>query len=407
MLAALLAVSITVPPVACPVPAAAAAPNRAKAVQEGLAWIARHQNEDGSWGGNSLLKHCRGEHPCYGALKLGGHYDSGLTGLAVLAFLRSGVDLRPDRTQRDPLDPARSFVPGTVVDSALRWLKKVQKPDGSFEHEDIPFLYNQALAEMAMAEAAKAGLGAEWKECAQRGLHHLLAAQRKSPDDRSLWGWHYSPRAELEAEKGVAKEELHHVDVSATGWAVAALNDAAEAGLDVPRESLRGALDFLDSVAVTNGLVGYDKPEYAGMKVEGEGDEFEYHFGTLSAIAILIRLRATEDRANSFLDAAAKHVLEDLPRVEGSNLSIDYYDWFHGTEALAGLEGTQYEKGKKRHLAKPWNDAVDARLFALQDHTKGACSFGGWVQRDRWAYAGGPVYCTAMAVLTLQRIGAK
>jgi hypothetical protein len=38
----------------------------------------------------------------------------------------------------------------------------------------------------------------------------------------------------------------------------------------------------------------------------------------------------------------------------------------------------------------------------LQDRTKGACSFGGWMKPDRWSYGFGPVYTTAMSVLCLE-----
>jgi len=47
-------------------------------------------------------------------------------------------------------------------------------------------------------------------------------------------------------------------------------------------------------------------------------------------------------------------------------------------------------------------------LTVLQDRTKDACSQGGWVYADRWnLYAGGPVYSTAMGVLTLEAIEKK
>jgi hypothetical protein len=127
----------------------------------------------------------------------------------------------------------------------------------------------------------------------------------------------------------------------------------------------------------------------------------------MSALGVLIRLNTTKDLANSFLDTAAKKILEDQPRVAGPNLAIDYYYWYHGSEALNRLEGTEFAKGKKRKLVEPWNKSVSEMLFSLQDHQKGACSLGGWVTRDRWAYAGGPVYCSAMAVLTLDLASGK
>ena len=45
-----------------------------------------------------------------------------------------------------------------------------------------------------------------------------------------------------------------------------------------------------------------------------------------------------------------------------------------------------------------------AALLALQDESKEPklCSGGGWLTPDRWCYAGGPVYATALNVLTLE-----
>jgi hypothetical protein len=41
-------------------------------------------------------------------------------------------------------------------------------------------------------------------------------------------------------------------------------------------------------------------------------------------------------------------------------------------------------------------------LLPLQDHADRACSNGGWITPDRWSYAGGPLYSTAINVLTLE-----
>jgi len=389
-------------------PAPQLKPLRSKAMQEGLVWLARHQNPDGSWGGGSLAKLCKGARACCSGLELGGHADSGLTGLALLAFLRSGCDPLSKRELVDPIGNRR-FVAGDVVTRGLRWLQKIQKPDGGYMHDEFsPIIYNEAAAEIAMAEASVLEKSNEdWRTCARRGVEFLQAAQRKSPDEKGLWGWRYFSRVEVEKDKQAKPEVLHDADISATGWAVAGLAAAARAGLEVRKDSLDGALEFMNSVAVTTGLVGYDKSQSAGLKVQGPDDRFDYHCATLSAIGILIRLRTTKDTTDAFLDAAAQKILEDQPRVEGSGLSIDYYYWYHASEALKALEGTEYAKGKKRKPAEPWNKSAGDRLFALQDHTKDSCSFGGWVTRDRWAYLGGPVYCTAMAVLTLKLTDGK
>ena len=44
---------------------------------------------------------------------------------------------------------------------------------------------------------------------------------------------------------------------------------------------------------------------------------------------------------------------------------------------------------------------VDA-VLGLQDHKERACTNGGWMVPDRWSYDGGPIYTTALNVLSLE-----
>jgi len=46
--------------------------------------------------------------------------------------------------------------------------------------------------------------------------------------------------------------------------------------------------------------------------------------------------------------------------------------------------------------------AGHAKQHTGQDQTERACSNGGWLVPDRWCYAGGPIYATALNVLTLE-----
>src|SRR5258706_8076473 len=203
------------------------------------------------------MKHCKGGRACYQGLTLEGHADSGLTGLALLAFLRNGYDPLSKKELLDPIGNAK-YVVGDVLTRGLHWLQKIQKPDGGFVHDEYAaIIYNEAAAEMAMAEAAVLEKNNEdWRTCARKGVEYLQAAQRKSPDNSGLWGWHYFSRAEAEKDKQAKPDELHHVDVSATGWAVAALTAAARAGLEVRKEALDRPLALMHSACLTTPLAG-------------------------------------------------------------------------------------------------------------------------------------------------------
>lgn len=390
-------------------------PNPAKSIEGGLAWLARHQNPDGSWGGNSLMQRCQGEKPCYDKrADLTSHFDEGLTGLAILCFVRGGTLAAGAPKIVDPVG-GKPVDAAAVVASGLGWLKKIQRKSGTFCRQR-PFLYNDAAATLAMVEAFVVTRDDDWKECAAKGFDFLQKAQRPNPTSDGLWGWRYASRQEIEKFKPAKpteeqeeawKKELHDSDISATGWAVAVLAAAGDAELDVKEEALKGALDYLNFATKTNGLVGYDTSENAGAKVTGAFDEYQYHVATMSSIGVLIRLAASRDTTNAFYDLAVKEISKDLPQASDV-LSIDYYYWYHGTAAMNRLEGTEAPKKAKRKVADPWNKAVLEALTALQDRTKNACSQGGWVVPDRWnLYAGGPVYSTAMGVLALEALKRK
>ena len=58
------------------------------AVLEGLRWLVRHQNPDGSWGIDTLRERCNPKSPCISAdIEVSPNFNEGLTGLALLAFL--------------------------------------------------------------------------------------------------------------------------------------------------------------------------------------------------------------------------------------------------------------------------------------------------------------------------------
>ncbi len=191
---------------------------------------------------------------------------------------------------------------------------------------------------------------------------------------------------------------------SVTGWVVMALKSAQLSGLAVPREALDGAVDFTRWVTGKDGLVGYLDPSGAGNKVTGHGDQFDYHVGTLSALGMLIRTFTQHDITDPFLQSAAQRLTADLPAVSDDHLSIDYYYWYYGSLALMQYDGPDSPRADHGRYWKPWNEAMIAALTGLQDTNaeRDVCSRGGWLVPDRWSHAGGPIYSTALNVLTLE-----
>jgi hypothetical protein len=378
-----------------------------KAVLDGLRWLVRHQNPDGSWGAASLKDRCTPETPCYDPKEnLNDHYDEGLTGLALLCFLGAGFS---HESKQDIVDTAmgKRHKIGEVVKNGLQWLVKKQGQDGSFS-KDRAFMYNEALAGLALTEAYGLTQNRYWKEPAQRSVDFLQKSQRPSPTGNGLWGWRYASRMDVEQFQGSgasmdeqAKKDLFDSDTSVTGWAVMALKSAQISGLTVSKDSMEGAMAFCKYVTGSDGLVGYLTPQGAGQSVSGPKDHFTYHPTVMSALGMCIRIFAEHNPDDPFLDLAAKRIVADLPTVSKDKLSVDYYYWYYGSLALNQLDGPDSPRKSGKYWG-PWNKAMVDAVTAMQDKGERTCGSGGWLFGDRWSYAGGPVYTTAINVLTLE-----
>ena len=385
-----------------------------KAVRDGLVWLCRHQNDDGSWSPRSLPELCDARSRCYDeTLRSNDHYDVGVTSLALLCFLGAGFTHQSQLWLVDPLRDERHRV-GEVVTRGLKWLRARQNPDGSFSG-DRAFMYNEALATMALSEAYGLSGYRYWRDPAQRGVDFLQRAQRPSPSGSGLWGWRYASREEIEdprrgtGDPGYAKE-LYDADTSVTAWCVMALKSAQLSKLAVEPASLDGAVEFCNFVTAPlgdqGGLVGYVDAASAGRVVSGPFDErFTYHPTTMSALGMCIRIFARHDATDPFLEAAAQRIAADLPAVTKDRASVDYYYWYYASLALNQLDGPDSpRRSTSGRYWNRWNGAMNEALLGLQDHSEAACSRGGWIVNDRWGSysATGPIYATALAVLTLE-----
>jgi len=377
-----------------------------KAVFHGLLWLLRHQSDDGSWRADGASARCRGPRPCAGRPAAGadGHTE-GLTALALLAFLGAGHGPDSQVTIVDPLAGKRHRI-GEPVLRGLRWLLRRQKPDGSFT-PGRAFLYNEALAAMALSEAWGLSGSRLLREPAERAVRFLERAQRRDPrDGRSPWGWRYAAREDVEARRaGYATEaeyrrDLHDADTSVTAWVVLALKSAATSGLAVAPEAWEGARAFVRHATAPDDRVGYLDAAGAGEKVQGERDHYETH-PTMEALGMCIRIFAGGEDDEAPLQAAARLLVQDRPRAGRDRLSVDYYYWYHATLALHQIDGPGSPRRTGR-LWEPWNAAMTQALLPLQETGEGLCAAGAWLVPDRWGFEDGPIYATALNVLTLE-----
>jgi len=375
------------------------------AVLEGLRWLMRHQEADGSWSAATLHTHCS-EHACIPAdPTLDSTFDVGMTALALLAFLGQGI---APGAKVEIVDEAMGTPPrsaGEIVKRGVRWLMDQQKPDGSFSSA-APFTLpeNDTLPTMALCEAsALAPTNRGIRQQAQLALDFLVDAQRHAADG-SPWGWGIGLERDLadlhargELDDEAYAEARARMDPAITCWAVMALASARSCGFAVPDTALSGALAYARETE------GADEAPLASID---PADPFDTHRARDAAVGMLIRTFAGGGIDDPFLEPAARAIAADVPQVSKDQRSVDFYYWYFAALALNQFDGPDSPRASK-HRGEywgPWNKGLVAALLKLQDRTRenDVCARGGWLQEARGNRRGRALYNTALNVLTLE-----
>ncbi len=338
------------------------------ATRHGLHWLARHQHPDGHWDTDGFTAECG--RVLRGACGGPGYpeYDTGNTGLALLAFLGAGYT----HLSRDAFDGVRV---GDVVKKGLQWLMAHQDSDGCVGGRSAAkYLYNHAIAALALSEAYGLTGSGLFKQEAQASIDFLVAAQNSGR------GWRYAARA-------------GDNDTSVTGWCVMALKSAELSGLDVPRAAYAGARAWLDEVTDELGRTGYNAKGTGQVVVAGKNEQFADH-ESMTAIALMSRIFIDRDRGDARLRPASEMLARDLPVWDGPR--IDYYYWYYAALALFQADGP------KGRIWTAWGGALDRVLCEHQRKVSDGCAHGSWDPIDRWGFEGGRVYATALNTLSLE-----
>jgi hypothetical protein len=350
------------------------------AIEHGLYWLARHQHEDGHWSTEGYHARCGGE----GARCTGtglSDFDVGNTGLALLAFLGAGYTPSQRSIYRDPVTQKEVNV-GEVVRKGMKWLIEKQSADGAIGPQVGEMMYNHSIAALALSEAYGLTSAASYRGPAQKAINFIVTAQNYG------LGWRYTPRC-------------GNNDTSVTGWCVMALKSAQISNLEVPQTSFVGAKAWLDRVTDSSGRHGYDRLGSGDIYAPGKNEKWQQH-PSMTAVGLLCRIFIDKKQGDRVLADAAKIIMSDLPRWDpsGPKPSVDYYYWYYATLAIFQLDGGENGKG----LWTTWSKTVESVLCSHQRTSKDGCQDGSWDTENvnRWAYAGGRVYGTAINVLTLE-----
>lgn len=321
--------------------------NSEAAVAAALRWLAAAQSGDGRWDADL---HGAGRetktlgHDRRGA---GAQADTGITGLALLAFLGSG--------ETHLSGPHRE-----TVQHGLEFVLSSQTSDGSLagNAELFAAMYCHGIAALALSEAYALSGDERLLPGLQRALHYTTAAQS------TAGGWRYRPG-----------EPTDPGDMSQFGWQLMALKSAEMGGLPLPAVTRARMNRFLHSCSLgqRRGLAGYRPGDGASR--------------TMTAEALVCRYFLDTENTPGALDEAAAYLLDDLPQQRAAN----YYYWYYATLALFQRQGDDWRR---------WNDALQAELLARQRWDNSLT--GSYDPDDLWGGYGGRVYSTALATLCLE-----
>lgn len=325
------------------------------AVSSALKWLAVAQSRDGRWDADEygsgqeqmVLNQNRG-----GA---GRNADTGITALALLAFLGAG----------------HSHVHGDYQDTVrhgIDFLIRSQAADGSLFGESTLYaqMYCHSMATFALAEAQAMTGDRRLESAVTKAVNFSIAAQ-----NRTIGGWRYRP-----GDSG---------DTSQLGWQIMALSSARRAGIEIPSHTWDGVERFLGTVRRGNhgGLASYrpDSPASTSMTAE----------------ALYCRLLLSEAAGERIDELAAQEATDNLLASLPSAERVNLYYWYYATLALhhrlaSGDRGAE--------AWKTWNDAMTEAIMATQI-TEGADT-GSWSANTIWGGYGGRIYTTSMATMCLE-----
>ena len=321
-------------------------------MEASLKWLAEHQHADGYWDADA-----------HGAGKVkidesgvdrnyaGRDADSGVTALAVLAFLAAGYTHEEGQYAEQ-------------VDRAIKWLIRQQRPDGNLGDGTGKFamMYCHAMATYALAEAygmqSDPATDTRLREPVAKGVNFIIGRQNLNDG-----GWRY--------------EKQTPGDMSIFGWQLMALKSAEIAGVRTPVEARAGMVRFLRerSLGEHQGLAGYLKGEKWPPSP------------SMTAEALFCKQMLGIKRSNAASVEAAEYLVLRAPKRSEWN---EYY-WYYGTLAMYQYGGKEWQT---------WNAALRDQLIAEQ-RTSGDLA-GSWDPHGPWGAYGGRVYSTALSTMCLE-----
>lgn len=354
-----------------------------QAIRAGLDWLAEHQSENGSWEARDFAANCGLDEELANGEGDALH-DTGVTALAALAFLGIGQTMDGGPYQEN-------------LRSAIGWLRENQDDETGLigPSTSKEFLYDHAIATLALAEAYDGSRSPILKKSLERAVDFCLDAQ----NPYSAWRYAAPPNGES--------------DTSVTGWMVLALAAAREAGIRTGDSCFEGALAFLDEVTDPNtGRAGYTTRGTGSSRLPRLVAVYpDEQTEALTGVAVMSRafvagLRDTDPLEDKLVELGAQRLLEHLPEWDANGggggdsgwsegdagSTNDMYAWYAGSYGLYQVGGRSWSV---------WREAMEQAVLPNQ-RTAPPCLAGSWDPGGPWGSVGGRVYSTALMVLCLE-----
>jgi hypothetical protein len=267
------------------------------------------------------------------------------------------------------------------VQRAVLWLRSQQDGNtglfGTTTAKD--FIYDHAIAALAIVEAYGRSDFGLLRPCAQRAINYL----EKHRNPYSVWRY--------QAADG-------ENSTSVTGWAIMAYKSGEFFGLTINKEALNLCATWLDSVSDPSGRHGYSK---VGEPSWRKGAEHLARFPVekgqcMTAVGLHCRFLLGQDpKEKPIMKAAADLILSKPPVWDTKAGTIDHYYWYHATYALFQMGGRHWTEWKK----KLESAVVKTQQLSKEPGKKNL--YGSWDPTCAWGEDGGRIYSTALLVSTL------
>lgn len=285
-----------------------------------------------------------------------------MTSLAIMAMAAVG---------HQPPDPTPA---GEALRKGLAFILRDgrQNAEGYFGQHDGSRMYGHGITTLMLSELLGMGVDAPQdqliRQRCQKAVDLILRAQQVRKHANHAGGWRYEPKSP-------------DADLSVTVWQVMALRSAKNAGLDVPGQAIQQAVEYLQR--------SYAARSSRGERSRGEAPGgFSYQpggrqptFAMTAAGLLAMQVCGQYDAAEV---AGAARWLADRP-VEWQTRWF-FYGLYYYAQGMYQRGGQYADTARK---------TVENLLLAHQRPD------GSWEPHDSTERNTGPVYATAMAVLSL------